>query len=146
MSVKDHSQVTREIINAFNVANWTVLKNHLMPDAVYQELGTQRQIQGADQIIQVMQEWKKAMTDATGTVTNVLASGASITLEISWQGTHNGPFAGPQGLVRATGRRQTTAAAMILKFQGEKAKEIHHYFDLLTLLQQIGAMPEVARV
>ena len=38
----------------------------------------------------------------------------------------------------------TTPAAMIVKFQGNKVKEIHHYFDMVSFLQQIGAMPGMA--
>jgi len=29
---------------------------------------------------------------------------------------------------------------MIVKFQGNKVKELHHYFDMMSFLQQIGAM------
>jgi predicted ester cyclase len=61
-------------------------------------------------------------------------------LEITWQGTHNGPFTGPTGTLPPSGKHQTTPAAMIVKFQGNKAKELHHYFDMMSFLQQIGAM------
>ena len=81
------------------------------------------------------------MTDSTGNVTNAFASENLVALQITWQGTHNGPFTGPAGTLPPSGRRQTTPAAMIVKFQGNKVKEIHHYFDMVTFLQQIGAMP-----
>ena len=38
-------------------------------------------------------------------------------------------------------RTQVTPAAWILIFEGEKMKESHHYFDMLSLLTQIGAIP-----
>jgi hypothetical protein len=34
-------------------------------------------------------------------------------------------------------------AAQVLTFQEGKVREFHHYFDLLTLLQQVGAVPEM---
>ena len=111
---------------------------------IYKEAGTQRRIEGPDAFIQAMQEWKKAMTDSKGDVTNAFGTGNLVTLEITWTGTHNGAFTGPAGTVPASGKRQTTPAAMIVKFQGDKVKEIHHYFDLVTFLQQIGAMPATA--
>ena len=33
---------------------------------------------------------------------------------------------------------------MIVKFQGEKVAEVNHYFDMMSFLQQIGAMPAPA--
>ncbi len=80
------------------------------------------------------------MTDSKGTVTNAYPSGDTVTLEITWQGTHNGPFTGPTGTLPPSGKRQTTPAAMIVKFEGNKVKEMHHYFDMMSFLQQIGAI------
>ena len=95
MSSQDLSQVAREIVANYSTANWKAFKDLLTPDAVYNEFGTQRRIQGADSIVQTLQEWKKAMTDSSGTVTNAFASGSLVALEITWQGTHNGAFTGP---------------------------------------------------
>jgi len=141
MSNQDLTPVAKEIVTNYGTANWKALKELLTPDAIYNEVGTQRRIQGSDAIVQTLQEWKKAMTDSQGTVTNAFASGTAVTLEINWQGTHNGTLTGPTGAIPATGKRQTTPAAMIVKFQGNKVKEINHYFDMVTFLTQIGAMP-----
>ena len=139
MSNQDLTQVAREIVTNYGTANWKALKDLLTPDAVYNEIGTQRRIQGPDSIVQALQEWKKAMTDSQGTVTNAFASGTLVAQEITWQGTHNGAFSGPSGTIPASGKHQITPAAMVVKFQGNKVKEINHYFDMVTLLTQIGA-------
>jgi len=144
MSSQDLAQVAREIITAYSAANWTALKGLLTSDAIYNELGSQRRIQGPDSIIQTLQGWKKALTDSQGKVTNAFASGDTVAMQITWTGTHDGPFTGPSGTVPPTGKRQTTPAAMIVKFSGTKVSEIHHYFDMMTFLQQIGAMPATA--
>jgi len=36
---------------------------------------------------------------------------------------------------------QITRASQILIFEGDRVKESRHYFDMLSLLQQIGAIP-----
>ena len=141
---QDLTQVAREIATNYSTANWTALKNMMAPDAIYNELGTQRQFQGADAIVKSLQEWKKALTDSKGTVTNVFASGNLVAMEITWTGTHDGPFTGPAGTLPPSGKRQTTHAAMFVKFQGDKIKEIKHYFDMVTFLTQIGAMPAMS--
>ena len=145
MSSQDTTQVAREILTAYSTGNWTALKGLLAPTAIYNELGSQRRIQGADSIVQALQGWKKAMTDSQGKVTNAFASGDTVAMQITWTGTHDGTFTGPAGSIPATGKKQTTQAAMIVKFSGNKVSEIHHYFDMITFLSQIGAMPSMAR-
>ena len=144
MSSQDLAQVAREIVTGYSTSNWTALKNLVTPDMIYNEIGTQRRIQGPEAFIQALQEWKKAMTDSKGEVTKAFGTGNLVALEITWTGTHNGAFTGPAGTVPASGKRQTTPAAMIVMFQGDKVKEIRHYFDMVTFLQQIGAMPAMA--
>jgi hypothetical protein len=39
------------------------------------------------------------------------------------------------------GARISVEASLWARFEGDKAREVHHYLDVLTLLQQIGAMP-----
>ena len=69
------------------------------------------------------------MPDAQGTVTNSFVSGNTVTLEITWKGTHTGPLIGPAGTIPASGKSQTTPAAWVLEFDGEKISESRHYFD-----------------
>ena len=144
MSSQDLTKVAREIITGYSTANWPVLKGLFTPDAIYNELGSQRRIQGPDSIIQTLQGWKKTMTDSQGKVTSSFSAGDTVAMQITWTGTHDGVFTGPGGAVPPTGKRQTTPAAMIVKFRDNKVSEIHHYFDMVTFLQQIGAMPAAA--
>lgn len=145
MSTQDLNQVAKQIVTGYSKSDWTGLKNIITPDVIYNEVGTQRRVQGADAFIQTLQEWKKAMTDSGGEVTSVFVSENAAALQITWQGTHNGPFTGPAGTFPPSGKHQKTHAAMIIKFKGDKVSEIHHYFDMVTFLQQIGAMPAMAR-
>jgi steroid delta-isomerase-like uncharacterized protein len=142
MAEQDLIRLARESIDAFNAGDWQRYKATLTPDSVYNELGTQRRIQGPDQILQALQGWKQAMPDAKGTVTNALASGNTVALEITWEGTHTGPLVGPGGTIPASGKRQVTPAAFLMTFEGDKIKEGRQYFDMMTLLQQIDAAPQ----
>ena len=133
--------LARENIEAFNAGDWQRLKARLTPDAVYDEVATHRRVQGPDAWADAFQGWKQAMPDAKGTVTKAVAGDSTVALEVTWEGTHTGPLVGPAGTIPPTGKRQTTRAAMVLTFQGDKIKESHQYFDMMTLLQQIGASP-----
>ena len=142
MAEQDAIRIAREYIEGFNAGDWRRVKATLAPDSVYDELGTQRRVQGADEIVQALQGWKQAMPDAKGTITSALASGNTATLEITWEGTQTGPLVGPAGTIPASGKRQVTRGAFIATIQGEQIKESHQYFDMMTLLQQLGAAPQ----
>ena len=137
----DLTNIAREAVEAFNVSDWERTKAILTPDYLYNEVGTQRHIQGPEEVVAALKGWKEAMPDATGTVTNAIVSGNTVTLQVTWEGTQTGPLEGPTGTIPASGKRQVTDSAWIFHFEGEKIKESHHYFDMLTLLTQIGAIP-----
>lgn len=137
----DLTSIAREAVEAFNASDWERSKAIMTPDYVYDELATQRRIEGPDAVIEAMKGWKEAMSDVAGTVTNASASGNTVTLEVTWEGIHDGPLEGPMGTISASGKRQVTYSAWIFNFEGEKIRESRHYFDMMSLLTQIGAMP-----
>ncbi len=142
MGEQDVIRLARDAVDAFNESDWDRSRAQLTANTVYNELGTQRSLKGSDEIIKALQGWKQAMPDVKGTVTNAVASGNTVTLEVTWRGTHTGPLESPAGTIPASGKSQTTPAAWILDYDGDKVKESRHYFDMVTFLTQIGAMPQ----
>lgn len=138
---KNHTDAAASLIKAFNDQDWSAVGALFTDDAVYDEFGTQRRIEGKGKIVEAWQGWKQAMPDVAGTVNTNLASGDQVTLEIVWDGTHTGPLVTPGGTIPASGKRQRTPSAGVLTFAGDQVKQFDHYFDMMTLLQQIGAMP-----
>ena len=132
----------RNVVDAFNNSDWERYLAAVTADSVYNEVGTQRQIEGRDAILSALKGWKQAMPDVKGTVTGAFGSGNEVVLEVTWQGTHTGPLEGPGGTIPASGKRQTTPAAWIFDFDGGQVKESRQYFDMVAFLQQIGAMPQ----
>jgi steroid delta-isomerase-like uncharacterized protein len=138
----DPVKVARENVEAFTAGDWKRLKATLAPNSVYEELATQRRIKGADEIAAAYEGWKKAFPDAKGKVKNAVASGDTVTLEITWEGTQTGPLEGPQGTIPASGKRTVVEAAQVVKVRNDKIEENRHFFDMLGLLRQIGAAPK----
>jgi steroid delta-isomerase-like uncharacterized protein len=142
MSQASIVDAARGFITAFNSADWQRLEATLSPDCTYDEFGTARQARGAREVIELFQGWKRAMPDAEGNVEDVVAGEDRVALEVTWRGTLTGPLPAPGGEIQPTGRKQVTPAAIILKFEGDAVRESHQYFDSLTLLRQLGVMPE----
>ena len=132
-------KLARRQVDAFNTGDWEQLQAGLAADSRYDELGTQRKIEGPEKIVELFKGWKTAFPDAVGTVTSAVASGNKAALEVTWKGTHTGPLATAEGTIPASGKRQETPAAFFFTFEGNKVKESRHYFDSMTLLKQIGA-------
>jgi predicted ester cyclase len=51
---------------------------------------------------------------------------------------------GPLGTIPPTGKRVEVKAVQVVKVRGDKIAETRHYFDLMGLLQQVGAVPTPA--
>jgi steroid delta-isomerase-like uncharacterized protein len=132
-------KIARKQIDAFNNGDWEQMRGLLTSDAHYHEFGTERAIEGPEQIIQLFEGWKTAFPDAAGTVTSSVASGDTAVLEVTWKGTHTGPLTTAAGTIPASGKSQETPAAVFYVFEGAKIKASRHYFDAMTLLKQIGA-------
>ena len=134
--------IAREQVDAFNTGDWERLQAGLAADARYHEFATQRKVEGPEKIVELFKGWKTAFPDAAGTVTSAVGSGNTAALEVTWKGTHTGPLETAEGTIPASGKRQETPAAIVFTFEGGKIKEDRQYFDLLTLLKQIGAQPK----
>jgi steroid delta-isomerase-like uncharacterized protein len=126
-------------ILAFNEKNWDAVRASITPDFVYDEVATNRKVQGVDQVIPLWQGWATAFPDAKATFQRELVCGNTVVLEHTWQGTHKGPLQTPDGPIPATGNRIDVRACMTVEVVGDKAKMQRHYFDMGTILQQIGA-------
>jgi steroid delta-isomerase-like uncharacterized protein len=135
-------KIAREQVAAFNSGDWEQMRAGLASDSHYDELGTERKIDGPEKILELFKGWKQAFPDAVGTVTSAVASGDKAALEVTWKGTHTGPLTTAEGTIPASGKHQETPAAFFFTFAGDKIKESRHYFDSLTLLKQIGAQPK----
>ena len=132
-------KLARKQVDAFNSGDWEQMRALLASDSRYDELGTQRKIEGSEKIIELFKGWKTAFPDAVGTVTSAVGGGNMAVLEVTWKGTHTGPLVTADGTIPASGKSQETPAACFFTFEGDKIKESRHYFDSMTLLKQIGA-------
>ncbi len=131
-------KLAREQIDAFNKSDWELMRGILASDARYDELGTERQVEGPEKIVELFKGWKIAFPDVVGTVTSSVASGNRAALEVTWKGTHTGPLTTAEGTIPASGKLQETPAAIFYTFEGSKIKASRQYFDSLTLMKQIG--------
>src|SRR6266550_335123 len=79
----DSITCARQFVEAYNSADWDGLKELFTADAVYDEVGTGRRLQGPDEILQANQGWKQAFPDSKGSITGAFADDGDVMLEIT---------------------------------------------------------------
>lgn len=125
-------------IIAYNEKDWNAVKAAVVPGFVYDEVGTQRKVQGINDFLAAWRAWARAIPDSKATFHNALVSGNTVVLEVTWRGTHTGPLQMPSGEVSPTGNKIEIRACQVIEIGGDKAQAMRHYFDMATLMQQLG--------
>ena len=123
---------------AYNEKNWEACKEAFTSDAIYDEVATHRRLEGIDAIIPAWKAWATALPDSKATFESAFASDEKVVLEMRWRGTHGGPLTLPGGSIDPTGRAIDIRACQIIELKNGKTRAIRHYFDVATMLQQLG--------
>jgi steroid delta-isomerase-like uncharacterized protein len=138
---EDLVQAAREEIEAFNAGDWDRMAASVTDDVVHEEPATGRRVQGKDALLELNRAWKTAYPDATGTVTDAFACGDRVTLRITWEGSQSGALDLPGGgQIPPTGKRVTVHGCQVFRVTDGKIAESVHYFDLLGMMEQLGAI------
>ena len=137
--------LTKEHVRLFSVKDWPKYPESMLPKVSCEEPALARKVQGVDEVLRALDVWTIAFPDLKGTVKNVIVQDDMVMAEIQWEGTHNGLLKGPFGEIPATGKRGVINAVELFQFKGEKIVELRHYFDLMTILNQIGVPALAAR-
>lgn len=138
MAQKSVVDLAKEQVIAYNEKDWDRARAALAPEVVYDELGTQRKVKGVDDVLTAWKGWATAMPDSRATFRSELVSGNTAVLEITWTGTHKGPLMMPDGEIPATGKKMELHACQVVEVANDRVKSVRHYFDMGTLLDQLG--------
>jgi steroid delta-isomerase-like uncharacterized protein len=140
-SLETPLQAAKAPVEAYNDKNWHRLRSVVTPDFVYEEVATQRRLEGIDAVIACWQGWARAFPDSRATFDKAFVSGNAVVLEVTWSGTHTGLLDLPGGPVAPTHRPIRLQSCQVLGLRNGKAESIRQYFDIATLLQQLGMLP-----
>jgi steroid delta-isomerase-like uncharacterized protein len=138
-------EAARDQLQAFNAADWERFQDGHASDYTCEEHATARRL-GSAEAVEACRAWRQAFPDLTGTVTNAFEGGDWAALEIMWTGTHQGELVTPTGAVAPTGRPITLPGVLVARVREGRVSDMHSYFDLMTLLNQVGALVSPANV
>jgi len=139
MTQKSVADVAKEQVLAYNEKDWDRARAALSPEVVYEEVGTHRKIKGVDDVLTVWKGWATAIPDSRATFQSEIVSGNTAVLEITWIGTHKGPLNTGTREIPPTGKKIELRAIQVVDVANDRVRSVRQYFDMGTLLQQIGA-------
>jgi steroid delta-isomerase-like uncharacterized protein len=135
------ADIAKASVMAYNDKNWEKVRDSLVADCLYEEVATKRTTHNSNDTIALWQGWAKALPDSKATFERQFVMDNTVVLELTWRGTHRGPLSTPRGEIAPTGKTIELKACQVIEVSGERAKTIRQYFDMNTLLQQIGVQP-----
>jgi len=143
MADQDIIDLLREQIDAQGAGDNDRLGATVTDDLIYNEFGTGRRVEGRQAWLDIWEGWRQVFPDVKGTIQNIIVSGNQVSAETTFDGTFQGDLATPGGTIPANGNRmEQLPVSIVATVEEGKIKEEHLYFDLTTLLQQLGATPQ----
>lgn len=135
MSEANESLVRRMFEEVWNERKLEVADEICAPD--YYGYGPYGDEAGPGAVKQGVVSRLKAFPDVHATIDDIFSAGDRIACRVTFSGTHLGEFRGAP----ATGKRVTWTGIWIYRAAGGRLVERWHSWDLLGLMQQVGAIP-----
>ena len=144
MSALDNKAVIRRMVEAVNNGTWREVA-----DAVYATTFVLHDpfappgLPTGPQLMKdyVYDPWFAAFPDAQLTIEDLIAEGDKVVGRFTMRGTHRGAFMG----IAPTGKHVTMTGINICRIEEGKIAEMWQNLDTLGLLQQLGAIPQMAQ-
>ncbi len=108
-------------------------------DAEFTDVPTGRTFRGPDGYRQSILTFTEAFPGSQLEITNAFGTEDEVVIEYVGRGTHKGPLHLHSGQhIPATGRSAEARFCNVYKFRNGKVISVHTYYDLRTMLQQLG--------
>jgi len=141
MSAQDNATLIQTLLDAFNAKDTNPHAAMSTADFEVLDVPSGRTLRGPDGHRQFVQSWMTAFPDGQVQATSLFTTEDQGHLEYLARGTNTGPFPYASGQIPPTGRRVDFRVSAGLQFREGKVASIHYYYDLLSVLQQLGLVP-----
>jgi steroid delta-isomerase-like uncharacterized protein len=144
MTAQDNAALVRDIHSAWNRRDFDRIASVTSDQCNWVMIPTGQKFSGKEGLRQYSQGWASAFPDAQIQETNLIAGDDGAVIEFVGRGKHTGPLSGPAGDIPPTGRDVELPCCEIYRIEDGKMIGGAIYFDMATLLGQLGLMPQPA--
>ncbi len=139
----DLKSIAKQLYESFNDRDWEGALRDVRDDVHVTIVPFGMSVKGREGFTQFMQNWVAMSSDLKVEVVDQHESDRGIVNEIIATGTHDGPFATPEGELASTGRSLEIPAAEIWEFRDGKVATLRNYVDAAAIWKQIVDAPRV---
>ena len=138
MPIETNKALLRRFVEELmNQGNMTAASELIAPD--FLELDPfPGQASGRTGLVESIKRLRTAFPDLVWRIEEMVAEGEKVASLHTWSGTHQGEFLG----IAPTGKRVRMSCTIFDTYQNGQLKQSRLVMNVLSLLQQLGAMPE----
>jgi steroid delta-isomerase-like uncharacterized protein len=140
---KANAELVRGLYDRWNARDFDALAALMANDGEIVLVGSDTRFRGPDGALEFSRMWADAFPDGRVKVERAVASDDYVSVELTGKGTHTGPLRGAGGDIPATGRSLTLHLCDFYEIRDGKIRSINSYFDSVSMLMQLGIMPEL---
>ena len=112
-------------------------------NCVNHDMGTGKVMEGLDENRADMENWTNTFSDMKVEVLNHVESGDTVVTEMKMSGVNTGDMEMPDGSkIPATGKSIEMNGCQVAKFQDGKIIKATQYYNMMSMMAQLGLMPE----
>jgi steroid delta-isomerase-like uncharacterized protein len=140
MSSEQNKMIVRRAVEEPWKGNLDVVDELTAPDYIGHDPANPEPLRGPEGVKEFISSYRAAFPDARLTVEQQLAEGDLVATRWSGRGTHEGELMG----IQPTGKQVTVSGLTISRLKGGKIVEEFQNWDNFGMMQQLGAVPELA--
>lgn len=144
MAAQMIEELVRTVYDAYNERDFARSAAQVADDVELVNVATGQVFRGRDGFLAFLNGWATAFPDSRVEVMALKAVDVGAAVEFVGRGTHTGPLAGPAGTIPPTGRRVEVCFHDAWEVKDGRITSGRTYFDLATMLGQLGVLPAPA--
>lgn len=144
MIPQENITIIREIFDSLNQRDFEKVEKQIADTAEINIIPRSQTLKGPEGVRQFMQNRLSIATNGMSEVKNIIACEDTAVVEYTMKGTHDGIFTTPsEGEFQPTGKTIDLPFCDLITIKDGKVTKWVSYFDLATIMRQIGILHEV---
>jgi steroid delta-isomerase-like uncharacterized protein len=136
--------VSEQLVDAFNSNDLDRVEGLAADDFELVDVASGETFRGKEGARRNAEGWFTAFPDAKIEIINNIVGGDWEVFEALARGTHTGPLGAGETEIPPTGRSMELQFVSIAQIRDGKIVKARDYYDIASIMQQLGLMPEAA--
>ena len=141
MAAEDNKTIVRRLLEEPWTGNLGIVDEYVDANYVGYDVSQPEPLRGPQAVKEFIQIFLSGFSDGRITVDHQFAEGDMVATRWMGRGTHDGELMG----IAPTQKQATVSGITMSRLQNGKVVEEWTHWDTLGMLQQLGAVPEMAR-